>query len=123
MQMNQYEMVLLLHPDLEIDLDKPLKKVESLIDQVKGKTVTTDVWGKRKLAYPIAGEDFAVYVFYEVELPGESIGKLEKALNITDEVLRYLVTHPVPKVEEEAEEAADDEAKAPIKKTTKVKED
>jgi len=121
--MNQYEMVLLLHPDLEIDLDKPLKKVESLIDQVKGKTVTTDVWGKRKLAYPIAGEDFAVYVFYEVELPGESIGKLEKALNITDEVLRYLVTHPVPKVEEEAEEAADDEAKAPIKKTTKVKED
>lgn len=106
--MNPYELVVLLHPDLEIDLDKPLKKIENIVKEQKGKLTKTDVWGKRKLAYPINKEEFAVYVYYEVELPPENIRKLENALNITDEVIRYLVSHPVPEVEEED----DDEEKA-----------
>jgi len=97
-----YELVVLLHPDLEIDLDKPLKKIEGIIKQLAGKIAKSDTWGKRKLAYPIDHEDFAVYVYYEVELPVESIGKLEKAFNITDEVIRYLLTYPVP-VSEDSE--------------------
>ena len=97
--MKPYELVVLLHPDLEIDLDKPLKKIESVVKNHGGKIVDTDIWGKRKLAYKISGEEFAVYVFYDVELPAESIGKLEKNLNITDEVLRYLLTYPVPESE------------------------
>ena len=97
--MNEYELVVLLHPDLEIDLDKPLKKVEAAIKLYKGKIKSSDVWGKRKLAYRVSGEDFAVYVYFEVELPAESVSKFEKAMNISDEVLRYLLTYPVPKSE------------------------
>lgn len=107
--MNPYELVVLLHPDLEIDLDKPLKKIENIVKEQKGKLTKTDVWGKRKLAYPINKEEFAVYVYYEAELPPENIRKLENALNITDEVIRYLVSHPVPVVEEEDEEKSEKE--------------
>ena len=102
---NPYEMVVLYHPDLEIDLDKPLKKVEKILADNKGKIVKQDNWGKRKLAYPIRKEDHAIYVFYEIELPNDTLSKIEGALNITDEVLRYIIVKPGPESEEEDEKA------------------
>ncbi len=102
--MNEYELTVLYHPDLEIDIDKALAKVEKIIKDNKGKIVKSDNWGKRKLAYPIKKEDHAVYVYYDVEIPGESVTKIEGILNITDEVLRYLIVKPGPEIEEEASE-------------------
>jgi small subunit ribosomal protein S6 len=87
-----YELVVLLHPDLEIDLEKPLTKLRQIIKDNKGEIVKEDSWGKRKLAYRINGEDFAMYVYLELSLPAESVKKLQSTLNITDEVLRYLLT-------------------------------
>ena len=92
-----YELVLLLHPDLEIDLEKPLSKVRQIIKDNQGEIVKEDNWGKRKLAYPVNKEEFAVYVYMEVSLPGETTKKLQSTLNITDEVLRYLLTAVDPK--------------------------
>jgi len=104
--MRDYELVVLYHPDLEIDLDKALKKIEGIIKDQKGTINHSDNWGKRKLAYPIKKQDYAVYVYYEVSLPAEAVSSLENTLNITNEALRYLITQPVPKVEEE--ESKDD---------------
>ena len=95
-----YEIVVLFHPDLEIDIDKALKKVEGLVKGQKGTITTSDNWGKRKLAYPIKKQEHAIYVYYEVNLPPEGVAKLEYNLNITKEVIRYIVTHPVPKMPE-----------------------
>ncbi len=92
--MNQYEIAVLYHPDLEIDLDKATAKVEKIFTDNGGKVVNVDNWGKRKLAYTIKKLDHAVYVFYTVELPGESVRKVEATLNITDEVIRFLITRP-----------------------------
>jgi small subunit ribosomal protein S6 len=118
--MRPYELVVLLHPDLEIDLDKPLKKIEQIVTQ-KGKITKTDIWGKRRLAYSINKEVFAVYIYFEIELPPDQVGKVEGALNITDEVLRYILTHPVPEVEEEVDD--EDKTKVAKKKTTVKKTD
>ena len=51
--MNQYEVAVLYHPDLEVDLSKAEEKVTKLFTNNGGKVVGTDNWGKRKLAYPI----------------------------------------------------------------------
>lgn len=92
--MNTYEIAVLFHPDLEIDLSKPQAKVEKIFTD-NGATITkTDSWGKKKLAYNIAGQDQAIYVFYTLEMPGEGVRKVESTLNITDEVIRYLITRP-----------------------------
>ena len=115
--MAEYELTVLYHPDLEIDIDKALAKVEKILKDNGGKVVSLDNWGKRKLAYPIKKEDHAVYVYYDIELPGESVSKVESVLNITNEVLRYLLVKPGPEIEEESssedsdEEKKDDEAK------------
>lgn len=112
--MNQYEIAVLYHPDLEVDLSKAEDRVKKIITDNGGKVVSTDNWGKRKLAYTINSNEHAVYVFYTIELPGEAVQKVEAALNITDEVVRFLITRPdlraIAKAEvakaEKAEQAA-----------------
>ena len=109
--MNQYEIAVLYHPDLEIDLGKASKRVEKIVADNGGKIVGTDNWGKRKLAYPIKKNEHAVYVFYTVELPAENVQKVETTLNITDEVLRFLITRPDLKAIAKAEAAKAEKAK------------
>ena len=92
--MNQYEVAVLYHPGLEIDLEKGSGKVEKIFTDNKGKVVNADNWGKRKLAYPIKKNESAVYVIYTLEMPAENVKKVESVLNITDEVIRFLITKP-----------------------------
>ena len=92
--MNQYEIGVLYHPDLEIDLEKATTKIEKIFTDNGGSVSNVDNWGRRKLAYPIKRNEHAVYVFYTVDLPGESVRKIESLLNITDEVIRFLIVRP-----------------------------
>lgn len=108
--MNLYEVAILFDPGLEIDLDKASNKVEKIITDADGKITNTDNWGKRKLAYPINKNEFALYVFYTVELPGKSVIQVEQALNITDEVIRFLITRPDLKAKAKAEVLAKEKA-------------
>lgn len=89
--MREYELTVVLHPDLESNLDSVLEKIRGLITKAGGKVLKEDNWGKKRLAYPINKESFGVYVYFEVELPGESATKLDGTLNITDEVIRHLL--------------------------------
>ena len=87
----EYELTVLIHPDLESEIDAPLKKVRDIITSAGGEITSEDNWGKKKLAYKINKEDFAVYVYMDVKLPAEAPLKISNTLNITDEVLRYLL--------------------------------
>jgi small subunit ribosomal protein S6 len=111
---HQYEIAILYHPDLEVDLSKAEDRIKKIIADNGGSIKSADNWGKRKLAYAIKGNEYAVYVFYSVELPGTNVAKVESTLNITDEVIRFLITKPdlkaIAKAEvlkaEKAEQAA-----------------
>lgn len=87
----EYELTVLIHPDLEADIETPLTKVRDIIKNAGGEITSEDNWGKKKLAYRINKEDFAVYVYFDVKLPAEAPLKISNILNITDEVLRYLL--------------------------------
>lgn len=89
--MKEYELTVLIHPDLEVDIEAPLTKVRDLVKTHGGEIVSEDNWGKKKLAYRIKNEDFAVYVYFDVKLPADALLKISNTLNITDEVLRYLL--------------------------------
>lgn len=108
--MNQYEIAVVYHPDLEVDLSKAEAKVHKIVTDNGGKVAGQDNWGKRKLAYPIARQEQGIYVFYTVELPGASVAKVESLLNITDEVIRFLITRPDLKAIAKAEAAKAEKA-------------
>lgn len=89
--MKEYELTVLIHPDLEVDIETPLTKVRNIITSAGGTIINEDNWGKKKLAYRINKEDFAVYVYFDLSLPADAPLKISNTLNITDEVLRYLL--------------------------------
>jgi len=103
--MKEYELTVLIHPDLEVDLDAPLAKVRDIITGAGGKITKEDNWGKKKLAYKINREDFAVYVYMDLELPADAPLKISNTLHITDEVLRYLLVKQDEKGRKALEEA------------------
>ena len=109
--MNQYEIAVLYHPDLEVDLTKAEARVTKIVTDNGGKVISNDNWGKRKLAYSIKGNEHAVYVFYTVELPSQGVLKVESTLNITDEVIRFLISRPDLKAIAKAEAAKAEKAK------------
>jgi len=110
-RINSYEIAVLYHPDLEIDLEKAEARVAKIITDNGGKITKTDNWGKRKLTYQIKKQDFAVYVFYTVDIPSESVAKVEQTFNITDEIIRFLITKPDLKAMAKAEAMKAEKAK------------
>ena len=121
--MEQYEVAVLYHPDLEVDLTKAEERVTKIITDNGGKVVGTDNWGKRKLMYKIKGQEHALYVFYTVELAPTTVAKIESSLNITDEVIRYLITRPDLKAIAKAEALKAEKAKKAAEREEKQTDD
>jgi small subunit ribosomal protein S6 len=95
--MKEYELSILFHPDLEMNLDPALDKVKKLIEANGGKITNEEPEGKKRLAYPIEGNDYAIYYFLNAELPAEAPAKISSTLGITDEVIRYLIVKTDPR--------------------------
>lgn len=119
----QYEIAVLYDPGLEVDLSKAETRVKKIFTDNGGKVTDTDNWGKKKLAYPIDKSEHAVYVFYTVEFPSEAVGKVESMLNITDEVIRYLIVKQDEKTLKKMAEAKAEKEKADDSKAEKQTDD
>lgn len=106
--MRQYELTVLIHPDLEMNLEPALDKIKKLIESVNGTITKESSDGKKRLAYGIKKQEYAVYYYYELDLPDRTAAeRIMKVLEITDEVLRYLlVTADARKAKMEARRLA-----------------
>ena len=82
--MKEYELSILFHPDLEMNPDPALDKVKKLIEASGGKITKEEPEGKKRLCYPIDGNDFALYYFFDVELPASAPSKISNTLGITN---------------------------------------
>ena len=109
--MRRYELMLVLRPDAPDD------KVSAVIDRTTryvvasgGQIVKVAPWGRRRLAYPIDRHREGSYHIIVFESPAEAIAELERSLQITEEVLRYLVTRAVKPVKVRRDAAAAGEA-------------
>lgn len=91
--MVNYEMMLMLYPDLgEKGTKTALKEITELLASFDGKITEEDVWGVRDLAYTIKKQDQGYYLVWLLQMPGKHISEFEKALNINPQVMRYLIT-------------------------------
>ena len=91
--MRRYELMLIVRPDLPDD------KAQAVIDRTTRQIVTSGgqivkvaPWGRRRLAYQIDRFREGSYHIVLFEAPGEALDDLERTLQITEEVLRHLVT-------------------------------
>lgn len=106
--MRKYELTVLIRPDLESDIEAPINKVRDIVKKAGGEIKKEDNWGKKKLAYKIRKEDFAIYVYMDIVLPADAPLKISNTLKITEEVLRYLLVL----ADEKAQKLADEDKKS-----------
>ncbi|MBR3252771.1 30S ribosomal protein S6 [Candidatus Saccharibacteria bacterium] len=122
--MKEYELSILFHPDLEMNLDPALDKVKKMIETSGGKIVKEEPEGKKRLAYPIGKHEFALYYYMNVELPAEAPSKISNTLNISDEVIRHMIIKADPKrAKYAAAKAAADAAEATEEKISNKEEE
>jgi len=90
--MNKYEVMVVLKPLLPDDIRRgTMEKLEKTVKTLKGKVVVSEVWGKRHLAYDISGHSDGYYVLWGIEIPSESVSKLDNELRLNSEILRHLI--------------------------------
>jgi small subunit ribosomal protein S6 len=90
--MRRYELMLVLRPDTTDDrVQQILDRTTRGIAASEGQIVKVSPWGRRRLAYPIAGHREGSYFIVVFEAPSNAIEEVERSLNITEEVMRHLV--------------------------------
>ena len=93
--MQQYETMYILRPDLGDELtDRAIDKYQSLLQEQNAEEINTQHRGKRRLAYEIDRHREGVYVQMNYTAPGTAIAALERAMRLSDEVIRYLTVKP-----------------------------
>jgi len=89
--MRQYETAFLISPNVsEEETEKIILQMADIISKKKGKMIKQDVWGKRRLAYPIQKFEEAIYVFFHYEGEPGIPTELERRFKQTESVVRYL---------------------------------
>ena len=86
-----YETMYILRPDIaEDEVTNHIEKYNKLLEELGGKILDSQMRGKRRLAYQIAKHREGIYVQLSHQGDGQHIFKIEKAMRLGDDVIRYL---------------------------------
>lgn len=90
--MRNYELVMIVRPDLEQEgVTETREHINDLITSSGGQVVTADLWGKRRLAYPIADQLEGYYLLMQCELDPPDLPELERVMRLDNRIIRYLL--------------------------------
>ena len=90
--MRQYEIMIILDPSQDERTVAPsLDKFLEVVRNENGKVEKVDIWGKRRLAYPINKKDEGIYAVIDLTCESATVQELDRLLNLSDDVLRTKV--------------------------------
>ncbi len=86
-----YETMYILRPDLtDEQVEQAIGKYENLLREQGGENIEIQNRGKRRLSYEINKQRDGVYIQMNYTAPGRAIAILERAMRLSEEVIRYL---------------------------------
>ena len=86
-----YETMYILRPDIaEDEVTNHINKYNKLLEELGGKILDSQMRGKRRLAYQIAKHREGIYVQLSHQGDGQHIFKIERAMRLSEDVIRYL---------------------------------
>ena len=90
-QQSYYETMYILRPDIaEDEVTNHIDKYNKLLEEFGGKILDSQMRGKRRLAYQIAKNREGIYVQLSHQGDGQHIFKIEKAMRLSEDVIRYM---------------------------------
>jgi small subunit ribosomal protein S6 len=90
-QKSYYETMYILRPDIaEDEVTNHIDKYNKLLEEFGGTILDSQMRGKRRLAYQIAKHREGIYVQLSHQGDGQHIFKIEKAMRLSEDVIRYM---------------------------------
>lgn len=87
--MRKYEMMVIIDPEVdERTVEPSMSALFGQVEDLGGKIEKLDVWGKRKLAYPILKKTDGIYVVVDMETTPEIAKELDRQLGLNESILR-----------------------------------
>ena len=94
--MNEYEIMLMLDPELPEERgDEIIKRIRDSVEGSGGRWDGHEPWGRRRLAYEIDHKGEAVYHLLLFTSAPETLAEITRVLKITDGVMRHLAVRRV----------------------------
>ena len=127
-QQSYYETMYILRPDIaEDEVNNHIDKYNKLLEKFGGTILDSQMRGKRRLAYQIAKHREGIYVQLSHQGDGQHIFKIEKAMRLSEDVIRYMTVKqegplPAPKSSKKSSTQADDKENSETKIESKEKQ-
>ena len=112
-----YETMYILRPDIpEEEVDNHIKKYNEILEKSGTEVLDSQMRGKRRLAYPIAKHKEGIYVQLSHKGDGQQVAIIERAMRLSEDVIRYLTVKqdgplPTPKSTSKDDETEKSESK------------
>jgi len=127
-QQSYYETMYILRPDIaEDEVTNHIDKYNKLLEEFGGTILDSQMRGKRRLAYQIAKHREGIYVQLSHQGDGQHIFKIEKAMRLSEDVIRYMTVKqegplPTPRPSNKNTSATENKDNPDAKVETKEKE-
>ena len=127
-QQSYYETMYILRPDIaEDEVTNHIDKYNKLLTEFGGTILDSQMRGKRRLAYQIAKHREGIYVQLSHQGDGQHIFKIEKAMRLSEDVIRYMTVKqegplPTPRPSNKSSTKADKKENPETKVESKEKQ-
>mgnify|MGYP001200761493 CR=1 FL=1 len=127
-QQSYYETMYILRPDIaEDEVVNHIEKYNNLLKEFGGTILDSQMRGKRRLAYQISKHREGIYVQLSHQGDGQHIFKIEKAMRLSEDVIRYMTVKqegplPTPRSSNKNATQAKNEDNSETKVETKEKQ-
>ena len=127
-QQSYYETMYILRPDIaEDEVTKHIDKYNKLLEEFGGTILDSQMRGKRRLAYQIAKHREGIYVQLSHQGDGQHIFKIEKAMRLSEDVIRYMTVKqdgplPAPRPSSKSSTQSNDKDNSETKVESKEKQ-
>ncbi len=90
--MRSYEIMFIAHPDLDdASLSALIDRAKSWVTNSGGQVTQTDLWGRRRLAYPIRKQTEGQYILMQTQMLPTGTSEVERNMRLTEHVMRFQV--------------------------------
>ena len=127
-EQSYYETMYILRPDIaEDEVTNHIDKYNKLLEEFGGKILDSQMRGKRRLAYQIAKHREGIYVQLSHQGDGQHIFKIEKAMRLSEDVIRYMTVKqegplPTPRTSNKSTSQSENKDNSDVKVESKEKQ-
>lgn len=88
--MRHYELTVILTADVE-DHKASMEEIAEVVRGLGAEVEKIDLWGKKRLAYPIKKQQEGLYAMIVMKMPPDQVRELDRILSLRQQIIRHLV--------------------------------